>query len=132
MTEEKPRVTFDPGVEKHRSEKQKDISRRRARGRLTAGGNDGGSSTDGVGSPPRGNCSSQIPVSSDSASLAPQGSYRKPLELLLDQLDKHWAGERPLHHTYFLCELALEKDVIRDRASHLLTPLQLSVSTSCP
>ncbi|KAI3360467.1 hypothetical protein L3Q82_002363 [Scortum barcoo] len=27
-----------------------------------------------------------------------QGSYRKPLEMLLNLVDKHWTGERSLHH----------------------------------
>lgn len=27
-----------------------------------------------------------------------KGSYRKPLELLLNLVDKHWKGERSLHH----------------------------------
>ncbi|XP_039974495.1 centrosomal protein of 72 kDa isoform X2 [Xiphias gladius] len=27
-----------------------------------------------------------------------RGSYRKPLEMLLSLVDKHWAGERSLHH----------------------------------
>lgn len=35
-----------------------------------------------------------------------QGSYRKPLEMLLNLVDKHWTGERSLHHNNnFLCEL---------------------------
>lgn len=36
-----------------------------------------------------------------------QGSYRKPLEMLLNLVDKHWRGQRSLHHnTNFLCELS--------------------------
>uniref|UniRef100_A0A4W5L2R9 Centrosomal protein of 72 kDa n=1 Tax=Hucho hucho TaxID=62062 RepID=A0A4W5L2R9_9TELE len=27
-----------------------------------------------------------------------KGSYRKPMEMLLSLVDKHWTGERPLHH----------------------------------
>uniref|UniRef100_A0A3B4YAZ0 Centrosomal protein of 72 kDa n=1 Tax=Seriola lalandi dorsalis TaxID=1841481 RepID=A0A3B4YAZ0_SERLL len=30
--------------------------------------------------------------------FAPQGSYRKPLEMLLNLVDKHWTGEKSLHH----------------------------------
>ncbi|KAG7474435.1 hypothetical protein JOB18_008681 [Solea senegalensis] len=29
---------------------------------------------------------------------AKKGSYRKPLEMLLNLVDKHWTGERSLHH----------------------------------
>lgn len=34
-----------------------------------------------------------------------QGGYRKPLEMLLNLVDKHWTGERSLHSHNFLCEL---------------------------
>ena len=37
-----------------------------------------------------------------------QGSYRKPLEMLLNLVDKHWKGERSLHqNNNFLCEFEL-------------------------
>ncbi|XP_024122837.1 centrosomal protein of 72 kDa isoform X3 [Oryzias melastigma] len=47
----------------------------------------------------------RLSYSSGSASLQQQqagrtkrGSYRKPLEMLLNLVDKHWRGERSLHH----------------------------------
>ncbi|XP_071324657.1 centrosomal protein of 72 kDa isoform X1 [Trachinotus anak] len=32
------------------------------------------------------------------AEMKKRGSYRKPLEMLLNLVDKHWTGERSLHH----------------------------------
>uniref|UniRef100_A0A3B3DYF8 Centrosomal protein 72 n=1 Tax=Oryzias melastigma TaxID=30732 RepID=A0A3B3DYF8_ORYME len=80
----------------------------------------------------------RLSYSSGSASLQQQqagrtkrGSYRKPLEMLLNLVDKHWRGERSLHHNNnFLCELALGnvvsnyKTLSRCTSSLFLTPAQ--------
>nr|XP_020468471.1 centrosomal protein of 72 kDa isoform X1 [Monopterus albus] len=51
-----------------------------------------------------------------------KGSYRKPLEMLLNLVDKHWGGERPLHHNNnFLSQAAqilsmMESDISKREA----------------
>uniref|UniRef100_A0A3B5N099 Centrosomal protein 72 n=1 Tax=Xiphophorus couchianus TaxID=32473 RepID=A0A3B5N099_9TELE len=44
-------------------------------------------------------------IFADISAFPSQGGYRKPLEMLLNLVDKHWRGERSLHHNNsFLCE----------------------------
>ncbi|KAM3614005.1 uncharacterized protein V6R79_008359 [Siganus canaliculatus] len=128
----KPKVSFGPYVEKHRStsgkQKHKDLpkqNRRPAKGHFTPNpdhSHDHSSSlinirppsphqpglilsdpSNPILHPPRLTyCSFN---QTEGGSSLPQqdgkkrrGSYRKPLEMLLNLVDKHWTGERSLHH----------------------------------
>ncbi|TWW79285.1 Leucine-rich repeat-containing protein 36 [Takifugu flavidus] len=48
-----------------------------------------------------------------------QGGYRKPLEMLLNLVDKHWTGQRSLHH---------HKNFL-SQAVHILSMMEKDVST---
>eukprot|EP00063_Salmo_salar_P029345 XP_014004180.1 PREDICTED: centrosomal protein of 72 kDa-like [Salmo salar] len=132
-TSERPRVTFNPRVEKHsgtssgREEREKLPKHLRvtAKGHFTPHPDQVDqhkSSLVKIRPPsPRSPCPSRSDATNPilhpprlsyhntqqtaGGSTSPQkhaklqkGSYRKPMEMLLSLVDKHWTGERPLHH----------------------------------
>ncbi|XP_033496670.2 centrosomal protein of 72 kDa isoform X1 [Epinephelus lanceolatus] len=129
---ERPKVSFGPYVEKHRSvpgkQKQKEFpkqTRHAARGHYTPHPDQSHSHSSSLlnirpPSPRRPGFNLSDPSNpilhpprltyssfnkTEGGSSLPQqgekrkrGSYRKPLEMLLNLVDKHWTGERSLHH----------------------------------
>ncbi|XP_038125355.1 centrosomal protein of 72 kDa isoform X1 [Cyprinodon tularosa] len=127
--EERPKVSFGPVFEKHKTlsgrEKQNNfpnLTRHKAKGYFTPNPaqSDHPSSAFGDIRPPsplnpgfslsdpsnpilhptRLTYSSfnKTPSPQQQAEKKKKGSYRKPLEMLLNLVDKHWRGERSLHH----------------------------------
>ncbi|KAG7242090.1 hypothetical protein INR49_024136 [Caranx melampygus] len=127
---ERPKVSFGPYVEKHRSVpgQQKDVPRQTrhvAKGHFTPNpdpshrhssslinirppspyrpGLNLSDPSNPILHPPR-LTYSNFSKTEGGSSLQQQperkkrGSYRKPLEMLLNLVDKHWTGERSLHH----------------------------------
>ncbi|KAF3839829.1 hypothetical protein F7725_018546 [Dissostichus mawsoni] len=57
-----------------------------------------------------------------------RGGYRKPLEMLLNLVDKHWTGERSLHHNNnFLCEFGLW--FVESQAVQILSMMENDISS---
>ncbi|XP_054903838.1 centrosomal protein of 72 kDa isoform X2 [Poeciliopsis prolifica] len=103
---ERPKVSFGPVFEKHKTvpgkQKQNDSSsraRQKARGHFTANPDH----SNPVLYPARLTYSNFNKAEGRSdpqpqAEKKKKGGYRKPLEMLLNLVDKHWRGERSLHH----------------------------------
>ncbi|XP_076009911.1 centrosomal protein of 72 kDa [Genypterus blacodes] len=143
-----PKVSFDPYVEKHRlthgKQKQREFPKK-ARGHFTPNpaqdhshssalvnirppsprkpGLNLSDPSNPILHPPR------LTYKTAEGSALPQqaeqkrrGSYRKPLEMLLNLVDKHWTGERSLHHNNnFLSQAVqilsmMENDICRREA----------------